>query len=479
MARGLRTRLRVDAGACAPPRDREHAPMRAHSANGRWLVGVALLALIAAMLVLFRSPRVTPEPVVASDPTQRSQTSAQQGDVASLPDTTLADTTVRETSTGRESAPPTLRVYGTVTRGGTALADRRVWLFDPRARDVLEILTDGRGAWAFAVSPGSYLVHVPFAETQNREPGSLIQHDHMAATRSAVVKTESVRLQFDLPSCVLTVRAVDAGTLVGIAFATISVGRSARRRSVTTDAGGFARFEDLKNGALTVSGFKRGFRSSSILVELDDKDASQTVLLGLEGVGAVDLHWVDERRQPIEVPLMPLKLVSVDDGKTSPVGVLIAPEHIRDGWIKPEQDRLTWTELSPGRHRLLIADESGDDIERYQPVGPISLDFDVPAGQVTSIDLAVQRRASVRLRGRSHDHTAPVTLTVERLDSQRGPRRVLPTKWQQEQGTDTAGFDGHLIPGVYTLRFEQGTRRHRESLVVGSENIERTYELPW
>ncbi|MCA8950983.1 MAG: hypothetical protein KDE27_15875 [Planctomycetes bacterium] len=384
---------------------------------------------------------------------------------------------------------PTPAIHGIVTRHGIPVAGREVRCRDLATDRTTKTRTAIDGSYDFAVGSGNFEVSVEIGQGVTRA-----QHSYRswpmddgfrlcAAAAKCTVDAAAVRLDLELRSQTIVVRALDARTLAPIAGAD-AVWRPpppwTEELQLTTDAAGTARFDEIMPGRHTVAVTARAFRMAQMEVELPTNAPNVTRDLLLEPIGALDVVLVDESGDPLEISAA-LEIRALHDLSAA----VIEPSNGDAFRKKPRPRVVRFDELLPGHYRIALGRDdvtaAGEPTIRFQPVVVDSpAEVDVVAGRVARCEVRAHYRCYAVLRGVDQTgKSVDASLRVEWLDPVTGATRVLPAPWQQGGSRRAPQFEGYLESGTYALTFTASEKVWRESLTVHRAAVDRTFTIPW
>jgi len=438
-------------------------------------LGVALLAVAAAAAFWLLS-RDVPVPSAPGGPAEIARDGAaapaqgKASDASTIEDASAAAPVHRDVVADEDRK---FAITGVALRRGLPAAG--VTVVAKRAGvEVASARTQQDGRFRFEVVPGTYQVSslhalrtvVPGA-TQGSPPRS---YAFDTASVQAPVFDADVDVQLDLfgASLVVDVMASDGSPVVGAA---VSVNMVERRWKFVLPPNESSRWivKDLPLLPCVVEVDRFGFRPASLRCELLTGDNVHQVQL--EPEASVDVRLVTATGRPFAAVLpVVVQLASEGDEKRTVTG-----STVRTG----RQHVATFRGLQPGefvaslRDHVVCRPTDGRRVGvSYERIAcRAARDVTTDLGQRPRVDLVVFERPYVEL-GCVGAEGKPLGARIE-ID------RVEPDGRRTAVLEDTVGFVGYLEPGPYELRLTRKGRERRLSIVIGPNDLERTFSLPW
>ncbi|MBK8101612.1 MAG: hypothetical protein IPK26_31405 [Planctomycetes bacterium] len=379
---------------------------------------------------------------------------------------------------------PAAWIHGTVSRRGLPVAGRRVCC-EPGTERIDVAVTAADGSFAFRVPPGVHFVEVEHAVGVREQlpelrlgPFDATSHAH-AASRSLTVAADDVRCDFALPGGTITVRAVDAVTGVPLAHAGVALWQApppAMQRLRVPIDGGVCTLADVESGRHTITVQARAYAAAATAVTIDDRQPMAVVHLALEPTGAVDIVFVDEAGEALELSAaLQMRLLSpMTTAVVEPVNAKAFSRQPRPRAFEFDglESGIWWPSL--GNERV---DARGGAI-RFLPVellDPLPAEIEASTGVLRKITVRARYRCHARLRAVDrHGNREDVVISVTWLDPVHGPTPVLAAPWYSG-----GGFEGYLAAGVYEVVCTRDGLRHVDTLTVGGDAVDREFVLPW
>lgn len=373
--------------------------------------------------------------------------------------------------------PGVTYLQGTVRRAGIAVAGRAVSAEGRDARGAFAYQhgeTDELGRYHLALRPGSYHLRVAGAPAdvhvvlddqswwRPRGQGPWIVAGEVEATGTPPVVERD--LAIPATSIEIDVHPPDGlGLQEARAFALLIGPGQEGFASLEVDATGGATFVELPFGPVEVSVVAQGAARWTRRVELSPSRPSQTLRVDLEPGGSVRALLKGPAGDVID--LRAGDPVFVEHLKT---GTRVA----RTGHAANQQQVALFENVPLGRARVFV-DEPDTQLGRRHGrlTAPAPAVVEVTPGVVDVILENVHVLAHVLLKAKPPDgqHDRWAHVSVDDADG----TRMAPS------GVDAHHWSGYLPPGTYRVTLNDGwTGTWEETLEVGTDDVERTFEAP-